>query len=552
MIKVNQILVILVFLLLLIPQQVNAQKQKKFDEAISNGWIEAKGYAYQDRITGESKQEKFKAKAREMGYFVNYFGVDCVYFCRADEKGKLDLEIEYVKRGEEYKQFRNGKKIKGSSFKNVGTAYVLYMLVYNHPWFGSRNDREIYKCSEAKWTGQLKDGKLEGEGDGYCVTKTQDKDYSCAFSGTFHNGFMVKGKYWYFKELPGKNWFGHRIELETTPFSEGLAFMKYKFGNWNTAIIDSNGKILVHQGPLKSITDVKQNFNNGKAIVTMNGMDVIINPKGEIIGIDNNVNTITSNIFSGETSCHMKSIILPNSVQTIAPKAFSSNKYLEEISLPEGLVEIGKEAFSFCSALKSIKLPSTITKIGIDAFSYCENLTSVTIPVSLINYIKGQHIFKKCKQLNEVNVVAENGKIVKDDNWYWKEEMSQEAQMQLAEEKKEQKRIENQKIENSYDFPQPDKKPDFKHDNILEDIFEDYKSGYAVWNQPNIHVTICWKVSAGYNRYFFYHYKNGRRSVSPDYRTYDDVIAAAWFYFVHGKTRTRGLWNPSDKDWWDR
>ena len=431
-------MLLLFALLVIIPQEANAQKQKKFDEAIAKGWIKAKGYAYEDRIEGESKKEKFKEKAREMGYIVNSFDANQAYFYRASEKEKLDLEIEYEKRGKEYELFKTGKAISGSTFKNVGTAFI-FSIKNNGDGRGT-DYRLLQKISDVKWTGELKNGRLEGNGDGFCN--------SCAFSGTFHNGFIDKVTIWRSD--------GEKFDVEILPFSEGMSFMKDNYSSkkrWKYSLVDANGNVISNTeniiGGFDNITDVKQNYTNGKAIVTIKDMDVIINTKAELIGVPDYVTTIKG-IYYGTPFSHAvrnsylvctKSLTLPASIRVIENAAFSHNTDLESIFLPEGLKEIGSMAFGGCSSLNSIIIPSTVTSIDKEAFYGCKNLTSATIPASLIEYIKGNKIFYKCDKLKEVNVVDNNGNITKDSNWYWKEEKDPEVERQLAEEKRKQAEI---------------------------------------------------------------------------------------------------------------
>ena len=177
-------------------------------------------------------------------------------------------------------------------------------------------------------------------------------------------------------------------------------------------------------------------------------------------------------------------------------------------------------------------IPSTVKTIGKWAFQGCKNLTSATIPASLIEKIKGKQIFKGCDNLKEVNVIDANGKITKDNNWYWKEEMSQETKEYLAKAKEERERLENQKMENSYDFPWPDKEGEFK-----TQLFESYEEALIEWYNPRIVVLVRKRD----NQYYF-EYPDGW---SPSFKTYSDVLAAIWFYYVWGYKRTRGIYGSS-------
>jgi hypothetical protein len=56
--------------------------------------------------------------------------------------------------------------------------------------------------------------------------------------------------------------------------------------------------------------------------------------------------------------------------------AFKDNNNLKSITLPEGLESIGKEAFSGCEAIKAMKTPSTLKSIDNLAFYKCPGLNA--------------------------------------------------------------------------------------------------------------------------------------------------------------------------------
>ena len=84
--------------------------------------------------------------------------------------------------------------------------------------------------------------------------------------------------------------------------------------------------------------------------------------------------------------------------------AFRACTNLKSVSLPEGLDSIGDEAFRSCIALNSITIPSTVTDIGVAAFRYCESLSSINFPEGL-RIIKGS-ICEGCDSLKEVTLPA--------------------------------------------------------------------------------------------------------------------------------------------------
>ena len=73
--------------------------------------------------------------------------------------------------------------------------------------------------------------------------------------------------------------------------------------------------------------------------------------------------TIADNAFLG---CHLKSVVIPDTVTSIGGSAFYSN-YLTSINFPDGLKTIGGSAFRN-NRLTSINIPDSVTSIGSGAF----------------------------------------------------------------------------------------------------------------------------------------------------------------------------------------
>ncbi|MGN1126471.1 MAG: leucine-rich repeat domain-containing protein, partial [Ruminococcus sp.] len=101
----------------------------------------------------------------------------------------------------------------------------------------------------------------------------------------------------------------------------------------------------------------------------------------------------------------IKSITLPDTVESIQDMAFSGCSSLTSFSMPVNLTTIGADvfrntgisniqfnsklktigdsAFSYNSDLSIVSLPNSVTTIGRAAFSNCEKLKYVTIPASV-------------------------------------------------------------------------------------------------------------------------------------------------------------------------
>lgn len=91
------------------------------------------------------------------------------------------------------------------------------------------------------------------------------------------------------------------------------------------------------------------------------------------LGITQITDAFEDNIFPIE-------IILPDSLTSIGPHAFTGCRNLETLNIPERVRSIGESAFRGCSHLNPITLPDTLTRIGSSAFQSCSSLNRLLIP----------------------------------------------------------------------------------------------------------------------------------------------------------------------------
>lgn len=98
-------------------------------------------------------------------------------------------------------------------------------------------------------------------------------------------------------------------------------------------------------------------------------------------------------------SCEMiEKIIIPTSVETIAPHALGCNK-ARKIIVKSNIETINEYTFSGCHNLKTIELPKTVKSIERSAFSGCRSLEKIKLK-SGIEQIK-EHAFLDCKNLHK-------------------------------------------------------------------------------------------------------------------------------------------------------
>jgi len=115
--------------------------------------------------------------------------------------------------------------------------------------------------------------------------------------------------------------------------------------------------------------------------------------------IPEGVTIISKELFKDNKT--IKSVILPESLTEIDDGAFENCTGLSKITFPRSLLRIGKSAFKN-SGLVEVSLPKNLEIVDEEAFMECKQLKSVIVNSSpKIQYRK---TFKKCENLNEVNV----------------------------------------------------------------------------------------------------------------------------------------------------
>jgi hypothetical protein len=103
----------------------------------------------------------------------------------------------------------------------------------------------------------------------------------------------------------------------------------------------------------------------------------------------------------------LRSVTLPDSVTTIADRAFGNCTSLTSVTIPEGVTEIGVAMFHRCTSLASVTIPDSVTMIDNAAFKDCTSLATVTIsPIKRKWYGGGLEAFWNCPKVNLASQAA--------------------------------------------------------------------------------------------------------------------------------------------------
>ena len=117
-------------------------------------------------------------------------------------------------------------------------------------------------------------------------------------------------------------------------------------------------------------------------------------------GAGSRIKVIDRHAFRGCIA--LQSVILPDSLTTLAYAAFYHCTSLQSVTFPDALTTIENFAFGECDALQSATLPNSLTTLGDCVFIRCPGLQSVTLPPSLTN--TGTYAFDECTGLQSVSL----------------------------------------------------------------------------------------------------------------------------------------------------
>ena len=98
----------------------------------------------------------------------------------------------------------------------------------------------------------------------------------------------------------------------------------------------------------------------------------------------------------------IKTVVLPDGIQSIGQDAFRNCTNLTSITIPNSMREIRMHAFRDCTALKTVNLGSGVEQIGYRAFYGCKALKSITIPGSVKTV--EDYVFQNCSALTSATL----------------------------------------------------------------------------------------------------------------------------------------------------
>ena len=105
-------------------------------------------------------------------------------------------------------------------------------------------------------------------------------------------------------------------------------------------------------------------------------------------------------------------IVIPNSVTSIADKAFFFCSSLTSVTIPNSVTSIGTYAFYGCSRLTSVTISNSVTNIGEEDFAWCISLKNVVLGSSV--KVLGKEAFYGCKAIETITCYSMRPPTVED------------------------------------------------------------------------------------------------------------------------------------------
>ena len=162
----------------------------------------------------------------------------------------------------------------------------------------------------------------------------------------------------------------------------------------NTNSKNSNERIGTYVTPDESSFSYEK-VENGVAVTGYSGTEKAIVIPESLGGAS--VVEIKSGAFSNTGILGVK---MPNSMISVADKAFYYCTTIKEVYFGEKVTTIGAQAFEGCVALATVEFDPSINSIGTSAFANCQSLEQVTFPDGLQTIDIGAFCMSGLKQIS--------------------------------------------------------------------------------------------------------------------------------------------------------
>ncbi|MDE6834296.1 MAG: leucine-rich repeat protein [Ruminococcus sp.] len=174
-----------------------------------------------------------------------------------------------------------------------------------------------------------------------------------------------------------------RNNISVTAPVTASAYQSYTYGDFDYTLLDGDEVMII-----ACDRDIKEAVIpaeiDGKPVTCIQTNAFLDRTNLESVVIPDSVKTIAYEAFEGCTN--LKSVTIPDSVISISARVFQNCKSLESVTLSKNATSIGEGAFNGCEALTSITIPDSVKSIGHMAFRDCTNLSDITLPENLIRF----------------------------------------------------------------------------------------------------------------------------------------------------------------------
>lgn len=120
----------------------------------------------------------------------------------------------------------------------------------------------------------------------------------------------------------------------------------------------------------------------------------------EIVFTGNKLKRVASGGFA--FSKRLKSVKLPNSLETLEEQAFHSNDSLKSFTAPASLELIPQECFYGCLLLEKVELHKNVRRLGVGSFYKCYKLKNIVLPEKI--EVLPKECFSFCEGLETVEI----------------------------------------------------------------------------------------------------------------------------------------------------